>query len=68
MKTSRITVELPDQREALIDLPAPVTLDLLSAFEQSMARTLARLRRSLSVDAIDPGLLEYASWLPAGRH
>ena len=68
MNTSRITVELPDHREAVIDLPSPVTPDLLSTFEQAMALTLARLRRGLSVDALDPGLIEYASWLPAGRH
>jgi hypothetical protein len=67
MHPSRITVELPDRSEAVIELPSPATPDLLHAVEQALARTLSHLRQGVSVDALDPGLVEYASWLPAGR-
>lgn len=67
MKTRQIDVPLPDHGHAVLRVPTPLTRDLLQTLEQSLARTLERLRRGLSVDAVDPGLIEYASWLPERR-
>jgi hypothetical protein len=64
MKTRQIEVPLPDHGHAVLSVPTPLTRELLQTLEQALTRTLARLRRSLSVDAVDPGLIEYASWLP----
>lgn len=67
MNTERIPVPLSGHGQARLDLPAPLTHELLSVLEQALAQTLARLRHGLSPDALDPALIEYASWLPAGR-
>jgi len=67
MNTERIQVPLSTHGQARLDIPAPLTQELLTVLEQSLTQTLARLRRGLSVDALDPALVEYASWMPAGR-
>ena len=67
MKLRQIDVSLPAHRHAVLSIPTPLTRELLHGLEQSLTGTLERLRRSLSVDAIDPGLIEYASWLPHRR-
>lgn len=67
MNTERIQVPLSTHGQARLDLPTPLTHELLTVLEQSLAQILAWLRRSLSVDALDPALVEYASWMPAGR-
>jgi hypothetical protein len=64
MKTRQIDVPLPDHGHAMLSVPTPLTREMLQTLEHALSRTLALLRRSLSVDAVDPGLIEYASWLP----
>ncbi len=68
MKTRQIDVPLSDHRHAVLSVPTPLTRELLHVLEQSLARTMTGLRRSLSIDAVDPGLIEYASWLPERHH
>ncbi|MDO9136109.1 hypothetical protein [Hydrogenophaga sp.] len=67
MKTRQIDVPLPDHGHAMPSVPTPLTREMLQTLEHALSRTLALLRRSLSVDAVDPGLIEYASWLPERR-
>jgi hypothetical protein len=68
MKIRKIIINLPNHDQAELNLPVPLTHELLTALEQSLAQTLTRLRSKLTVDSIDPGLIEYASWLPERRH
>lgn len=67
MKSRQIDLPLSGHGHAVLSIPTPVTPERLRALEQSLTCALARLRRSLSVDALDPGLIEYASWLPERR-
>ena len=63
MTFRHLTVQIPGTGTAALILAQPLTLDGLNRFEESLAQSLAGLRRELDGCAVDPGKLEYESWM-----
>ena len=67
MTTLHMTVAVPAQGPAVVNLAQPMTAEALGRLEQALAATLGMLRRDLGGSAGDAGSAEYASWLPLLR-
>ena len=70
MTTLHMTVAVPAQGPAVVNLAQPMTAEALGRLEQALAATLGMLRRDLggsAGDAGSAGSAEYASWLPLLR-
>ena len=63
MTFRHLTLPIPGAGPAALILPQPLTLDALGRLEEGLASSLAGLRRELDGCAVDPGKLEYESWM-----
>jgi hypothetical protein len=67
MTALHMTVAVPAEGPAVVNLPQPLTAEALGRLEQALDATLGMLRRDLGGSARDAGRAEYASWLPRLR-
>ena len=63
MAAQQVNVPLSGDGSAYMILPQPLTPESLRQVEESLAGSLARLRREMGVDSAAPGILEYESWM-----
>ena len=63
MTAHQLTLPLSGDASAFLILPQPLTPESLCRLEQGLACSLAQLRREMGDDAVDPGTLEYESWM-----
>lgn len=67
MTALHMTVAVPAEGPAVVNMPQPLTAEALGRLEQALDATLGMLRRDLGGSALDAGHAEYASWLPRLR-
>ncbi|AOF87752.1 hypothetical protein BSY239_5 [Hydrogenophaga sp. RAC07] len=63
MNTRQMTFPLPGNGPAVLTLPQTLQPEALAALECSLKMALHDLQRESGGDALDPGRIEYASWL-----
>ncbi len=63
MNARQITFPLPGNGHAVLTLPQKLPPEALAALECSLTVALRDLQRESGGDAIEPGQIEYASWL-----
>ena len=71
MNMKQLTFLLRGNGPAVLTLPQPMPPETLLELERSLAQALGELKREQRCGAVDPGQIEYASWLEqlgAARH
>jgi hypothetical protein len=63
MHTRQLTFPLPGNGSAVLTLPQHLPFGNLLALERSVTAALADLQREACGAGVDPGQIEYASWL-----
>ncbi|QCB45376.1 hypothetical protein [Hydrogenophaga sp. PAMC20947] len=63
MNARQMTFPLPGNGPAVLTLPQPLAPEALLELEHSLTAALRNLQRETRAEALEPGQIEYASWL-----